>query len=139
MNTEHLRYFITTVETGSYAEAARILFITPEGVSKAIKALEKDYGVPLFEKDGRNIRPTQNGLCFYRKAKQLADGLIDMREWSKKRQARHPTRRMSKRAVSLASFLSCKSPLREAQIAPFLFNSSSYFIVNHLSRIARLR
>lgn len=83
MNTEHLRYFITTVETGSYAEAARILFITPEGVSKAIKTLEKDYGVPLFEKDGRNIRPTQNGLCFYRKAKQLADGLIDMREWSK--------------------------------------------------------
>ena len=46
MNTEHLRYFITTVETGSYAEAARILFITPEGVSKAIKTLEKDYGVP---------------------------------------------------------------------------------------------
>jgi len=42
MNTEHLRYFITTVETGSYAEAARILFITPEGVSKAIKTLEKD-------------------------------------------------------------------------------------------------
>ncbi len=41
MNTEHLRYFITTVETGSYAEAARILYITPEGVSKAIKALEK--------------------------------------------------------------------------------------------------
>lgn len=82
MNTEHMRYYIATVEEGSYAAASRMLYISPEGISKAIRTLEKDYGLTLIEKDGRNIRPTRAGLEFYRRAKELAEGLIDMRCWA---------------------------------------------------------
>ena len=82
MNTEHLRYFIATVETGSYAAAGRLLYVSPEGVAKAVRRLENDYGVSLIEKNGRNIQLTEAGRVVYAKSKNLTDGLIDLREWS---------------------------------------------------------
>lgn len=40
-----LKYFVTTVEAGSVAEASRQLYIAQPSISTAIKSLEESFGV----------------------------------------------------------------------------------------------
>ena len=47
-NLRQLKYFVTTVECGSVAEASRKLYIAQPSVSTAIKHLEESFGVQLF-------------------------------------------------------------------------------------------
>ena len=62
MNTDYLRYFSTLAELQHYGNAAKELNISQPGLSHAIRSLEKDYGLPLFEKTGRNVRLSPYGL-----------------------------------------------------------------------------
>ena len=62
MNTDYLRYFSTLAELQHYGKAAKELNISQPGLSHAIHSLEKDYGLPLFEKTGRNVRLSPYGL-----------------------------------------------------------------------------
>lgn len=51
MNSEQLHYFELVYELHSYAAAARQIPMSPQGLTKAIKALQAELGVPLFELD----------------------------------------------------------------------------------------
>jgi DNA-binding transcriptional LysR family regulator len=64
MNLRQLYYFKTLAATEHYTEAATSLFITQPSLSHAISELEKELGVVLFEKYGRNIRITKYGKMF---------------------------------------------------------------------------
>ncbi len=44
-----------------YTKAAQFLCITQPSLSRAMASLEHELGVPLFEKDGRNVRLTKYG------------------------------------------------------------------------------
>lgn len=64
MNLYHLRYFITLAHLEHYTKAAEKLMITQPSLSHAISLLEKELGVSLFEKDGRNVVLTKYGNIF---------------------------------------------------------------------------
>ena len=64
MNLYHLRYFVTLAHLEHYTKAAEILAITQPSLSHAIASLEKELGVKLFEKDGRNVALTKCGQAF---------------------------------------------------------------------------
>ncbi|MDR8032955.1 LysR substrate-binding domain-containing protein [Burkholderia cenocepacia] len=67
-----LKYFITTVESGSVAEASRQLFIAQPSISSAIKGLEESFGVKLFIRHhAQGVSLTPSGARFYRKAQEL--------------------------------------------------------------------
>lgn len=61
MNLNHLFYFSVLAETENYTEASRQLMISQPSLSYAIKKLEADLEVPLFEKKGRNVALTAYG------------------------------------------------------------------------------
>ena len=61
MNLNHLFYFSVLAETENYTEAARQLMISQPSLSYAIKKLETDLEIPLFEKKGRNVVLTAYG------------------------------------------------------------------------------
>ena len=61
MNLYHLRYFATLAHLEHYTKAAEILAITQPSLSHAIASLEKELGVKLFEKEGRNVALTKCG------------------------------------------------------------------------------
>ncbi|WP_099203868.1 LysR family transcriptional regulator [Scatolibacter rhodanostii] len=61
MNLNHLLYFSILAETENYTEAAHQLMISQPSLSYAIKKLESDLEVPLFEKKGRNVSLTLYG------------------------------------------------------------------------------
>lgn len=64
MNLKQLYYFKRLAETEHYTEAASSLFITQPSLSHAISELEKELGVALFARKGRNVKITQNGKRF---------------------------------------------------------------------------
>ncbi len=57
MNVHHLRYFLTVMETGSVSRAADAMGVTQPTLSIALKRLEQEFGVRLFARDGRGIKP----------------------------------------------------------------------------------
>ena len=71
MNTKDIRYFIRCYETTSLHQAAKELFITPQGLSKIIKNLEEEFQVTLFERTAKGIFPTEEGRLLYGYARDL--------------------------------------------------------------------
>ena len=57
MNIQHLRYFLTVMETSSISRAAGLLGVTQPTLSVALKRIESEFGTRLFAPDGRGIRP----------------------------------------------------------------------------------
>ncbi|MGI4840073.1 MAG: LysR family transcriptional regulator [Janthinobacterium lividum] len=71
-NLRQLKYFITTVECGSVAEASRKLYIAQPSISTAVKHLEESFGVQLFIRHhAQGVTLTPGGARFYRKALEL--------------------------------------------------------------------
>lgn len=69
-----LQFFVAAAEQGSVTGAARALSISQSSVTEAIRALEQDLGVMLFERRARGLEITQKGSLFLRHAgKILAD------------------------------------------------------------------
>ena len=61
METDRLRYFYTISKTGSLRKASEILNISPAALSKSLKLLEKEVGIPLVTSSGRGIILTDEG------------------------------------------------------------------------------
>jgi DNA-binding transcriptional LysR family regulator len=61
---QHLVSFVQTAEHGSFSAAARVLGLTPAGVSKNVARLEADLGVRLFHRSTRRLSLTEKGERF---------------------------------------------------------------------------
>lgn len=70
MNLYYIKYFVKLAEYKHYTKAANALCITQPSLSHAIAQLEKELGVPLFERSGRNTTLTRFGQEFLVYAKQ---------------------------------------------------------------------
>lgn len=71
MNIDHLRYFIVLSQEMHYSRAAERLSISQSGLSHAMAALEKELGVPLFQKNGRGIQLGRYGHTLLPQAQQI--------------------------------------------------------------------
>lgn len=70
MDSKVFSYVIALAETGSYARAAKELFITPQGLANSVKRLEASMGVPLFKADREGTALTPYGCVFLDFAKK---------------------------------------------------------------------
>lgn len=70
MNFSHLRYIVEVERCGSISKAAQALFMGQPNLSKAIKELETEFGVPIFRRSAKGVVPTEKGreLLIYAKA-----------------------------------------------------------------------
>ena len=53
---ERLRLFLAAAQAESFSAAARRLSVSPQGVTRAVQALEKELGEVLFHRNTRNVR-----------------------------------------------------------------------------------
>ncbi len=64
MNLQQLYYFKSIAELEHYTKASQMLNITQSSLSHSINDLEKELGVLLFIRQGRNVRLTKCGAFF---------------------------------------------------------------------------
>lgn len=71
MTLQQLRYIITISETGSLNKAAELLYVAQPSLTNAIKELEKEIGIIIFNRTGRGVTLTNDGVEFMLYARQL--------------------------------------------------------------------
>jgi DNA-binding transcriptional LysR family regulator len=87
LNPGYLRTLQEVLRRGSFAVAATHLGYTPSAVSQQMAALERETGVPLFERTARRVRPTpaahvvaRRGEMILAQIERLHDDLRSARE-----------------------------------------------------------
>jgi DNA-binding transcriptional LysR family regulator len=66
-----LRAFVEVVRQGGFSQAAKTVFATQSTVSKAVKQLEEEVGMPLLDRIGHHTRLTAAGEVVYPRAVRL--------------------------------------------------------------------
>lgn len=79
MDTQFLNTFVTVVDRGSMAAAARELNITPAAVAQQIRTLERELGASLIARVGRTVSVTEEGSRIIQRARDLLRDVADMR------------------------------------------------------------
>lgn len=71
MNILHLKYAVEVAKEGSLNKAAENLYMGQPNLSRAIKELERDLGVTLFERSAKGMVVTPEGESFLGYAKKI--------------------------------------------------------------------
>lgn len=86
MELRVLRYFLTVAKEQSFTKAAEQLHITQPTLSRQLAALEEELGTVLFNRGGRNVTLTDEGILLKRRALEIIDLEDKIREEFKESQ-----------------------------------------------------
>jgi DNA-binding transcriptional LysR family regulator len=70
-----LRAFCQVIRLGSVSRAAEALYVTQPAITLQLQALEREFGVRLFDRSGRRLQPTPEGEALYTLARPLVEGI----------------------------------------------------------------
>lgn len=73
MELTDLRYFYNVATSRSFAQGAKLSFVTPPAISKAVKKLELELGAPLLVRTTRRVSLTDRGAIFLAHCKRVLD------------------------------------------------------------------
>lgn len=80
MTLQQLNYVITISETGSLNKAAESLYVSQPSLSSAVKELEKEAGITIFNRSGKGVTLTSDGTEFLRYARQVYQQYVALLE-----------------------------------------------------------
>ena len=86
MTLQQMKYIITIVQCGSITEASKKLFITQPSLSNAVKDIETETGIEIFQRSVKGITLTSDGTEFLSYARQVVQQaeLMEQRYLNKK-------------------------------------------------------
>lgn len=73
MTLQQLKYVITVANKNSISEAAKSLFISQPSLTNAIKEIEKELGMTLFNRSNKGISLSTDGVEFLGYARQVVE------------------------------------------------------------------
>lgn len=71
MNLQHLRYMVEVERVGSITRAAANMFMGQPNLSKAIKEVENEIGITVFNRSAKGVFPTDKGAQFLEYARTI--------------------------------------------------------------------
>ena len=71
MTIQQLRYVTVICQEGSLNKASELLYVSQPSLTSAIQELEKELGITIFNRSGRGVTPTNDGLEFIRYARDI--------------------------------------------------------------------
>lgn len=79
------------IKTGSFKAASEAMFKSQPSISQAIKKLEEEYQITLFDRDHYRPQLTETGKAFYLKAKETLSSFQDLETFGKELSKGHET------------------------------------------------
>jgi LysR family transcriptional regulator, transcription activator of glutamate synthase operon len=73
MDINHLKEFVVLAQTGNFMEAAEILYSSQSTLSKHLKNIETELGVPLFDRTTRKVGISKYGQLLLPYARQITE------------------------------------------------------------------
>lgn len=73
MTLQQLRYLIEIASCGSISQAAHNLYTSQSSLSVAVKDIEAEMGITIFERSNRGITTTREGMEFLGYARQVVE------------------------------------------------------------------
>jgi DNA-binding transcriptional LysR family regulator len=80
LRLRHLEVLLSLADTGNLSQSAAALNTTQPALSKWLKELEEDVGLPLFERHARGLRPTSYGEALIEHARRIEAHLDTARD-----------------------------------------------------------
>lgn len=71
MNIRQLRHFLAIVEHGSLSAAAEVVHLSTPALSRSLRALEDELGVPLFDRQDRRLQLTPYAVEYVQRARRI--------------------------------------------------------------------
>ncbi len=71
MKSQHLNFFLAMAEHGSIRGAARALGLTQPAVTKTVRTLEKEVGLPLIQRSISGVVLTEHGQALLKHAQRI--------------------------------------------------------------------
>lgn len=75
LRLRHLEIILHLAQTGNISHTAQALNMTQPGISRWLKDVETDIGLPLFERHARGLRPTEHGQVLVNHARRIVANL----------------------------------------------------------------
>lgn len=82
MTLRQIQYAVEVDRLGSLSNAAKSLFISQSTLSFAVKDLERELGMTLFERSRSGMRTTEGGLLFLQKARDALSAFAELESLS---------------------------------------------------------
>jgi DNA-binding transcriptional LysR family regulator len=82
MDVTFLANFLLVVDSGSMAEAARRIGVTPAAIAQQVQALERELGAELLVRSGRTVVPTEAGHRVIERARGLIREFAELRAFA---------------------------------------------------------
>ena len=73
MTIQQLKYIITISEAGSFNKASEVLYVAQPSLTNSVQDLERELGVTIFNRSGRGVTLTSDGLEFVQYARQAVE------------------------------------------------------------------
>jgi LysR family transcriptional activator of glutamate synthase operon len=73
MEISYLKEFVVLAQTGNFLEAADVLYSSQSSLSKHIKSMEMELGVPLFDRTTRKVSISKFGRLLLPYARQITE------------------------------------------------------------------
>lgn len=80
VNLRTLRYFVAIADAGSITAAAELVSVAQPALSRQLRELEADIGVPLLIRGARGVRLTPDGVTFYESAVRILSETARVRQ-----------------------------------------------------------
>ena len=80
MEFRQLEYFLATARLNNMTEAARQMHVSQPSLSNAVKSLETELGVPLFNRHGKRIELNEAGRYFAPRVSSAMDVVTEAKD-----------------------------------------------------------
>ncbi len=102
MNIFHIKYAIEVAKVGSINKASENLGMAQPNISRAIKDLEADFGITIFDRSAKGMTLTPEGREFVAQAQKILD---QMNELERLYRGEHPGRDKLSVALPRAGYI----------------------------------
>lgn len=79
MNFTNLQYIIEIDKFGSISLAAKKLFVAQSNLSRAVKEMEKEFDITIFQRTSKGVVTTREGQRFLSHAKEIQDQVNNLK------------------------------------------------------------